>query len=311
MKRKLLVAAILVLLPISMTSYGQYKMTQEEYAEKYAPMAIKKMQQYGIPASITLAQGILESGCGGSRLAVEANNHFGIKCKVEWTGERIYHDDDQPQECFRKYSSVEESYNDHSIFLTTRSRYAELFKLESTDYKGWAYGLKAAGYATSPTYAERLVSIIEQNRLYKYDTEGIEKKEKPAPKVEKEPAKVTPAPQVVNDAVKTGEINGARYMIARTGDSFTSMSLKSGIPVKTLLKYNDLSSERPLNDGEIVFVEKKASKNTTESIHIVKSRTTLYEISQLYGISFKSLKKMNQRDYASGTLPVGAEIHLR
>lgn len=296
------------------TSFGQYRMSHEEYAEKYAPMAIKKMQQYGIPASITLAQGILESACGSSRLAVEANNHFGIKCKAEWTGDRIYHDDDAPQECFRKYSSVEDSYNDHSIFLTTRERYAGLFQLEQTDYKGWAYGLKAAGYATSPIYAERLISIIEDSELYKYDKEALKKKEKEisVPVTENKTQEITvQTPVVENDAISFGEINGVKYIIARSGDSFFSISLKSGIPVKKLLKFNDLNYQKPLNDGDIVYIEKKADSSSGQSIHIVKKRTTLYDISQMYGISYKKLLKKNRQDLAEGILPIGTEIRLR
>ena len=140
------------------------------YIETYKGIAIQKMVEYKIPASITLAQGIFESGSGTSRLATEANNHFGIKCKKEWTGATIKHDDDEAQECFRKYEKVEDSYNDHSLFLTTRSRYAKLFTLDIMDYKGWARELKAAGYATNPQYPERLISLIERFNLAKQDT---------------------------------------------------------------------------------------------------------------------------------------------
>lgn len=311
MEKYLFSTLFTVLMVLSFPSLGQYKMTQREYADKYAPMAIKKMQQYGIPASITLAQGILESGCGGSRLAVEANNHFGIKCKSDWTGEKIYHDDDELQECFRKYSSVEDSYNDHSIFLTTRSRYADLFKLEQTDYKGWAYGLKAAGYATSPIYATSLISIIENNQLYKYDNEALEKKGKHIPTTTEasvQPAVIAP---VENDAIKTGVINGIPYIIARTNDSFTSISIKTGIPVKKLLKFNDLQSQISLKDGDIVYIKKKASVSSSETTHIVKKVMTLYDISQMYGIVYKKLVKMNPSSFATGTLPIGAEIRLR
>jgi len=147
----------------------------EAYISQYGDIAVSKMQEYGIPASITLAQGILESGAGQSRLAVEANNHFGIKCHKDWTGETIHHDDDALQECFRKYVHAEESFRDHSLFLTTRQRYASLFLLEKTDYAAWAKGLKDAGYATDPNYPERLIKIIEDYELYKYDSDGKSK----------------------------------------------------------------------------------------------------------------------------------------
>lgn len=149
----------------------QSQATEEKlnYAQKYSDVAIKKMKEYGIPASITLAQGILESSCGTSELAVNSNNHFGIKCHKEWTGAKYYYDDDEADECFRKYKTVEESYNDHSLFLTTRERYNNLFELDITDYQAWAYGLKAAGYATNPQYPKLLIKIIEDNELYKYD----------------------------------------------------------------------------------------------------------------------------------------------
>jgi len=140
------------------------------YIDTYKEIAIEKMITYKIPASITLAQGIFESACGTSRLATEANNHFGIKCHKEWDGDSIKHDDDERQECFRKYSKAEESYNDHSLFLTSRPRYANLFTLDVMDYQGWAHGLKSAGYATNPQYAYRLISLIERFNLSKQDT---------------------------------------------------------------------------------------------------------------------------------------------
>jgi len=152
-------------------SFAQYTEADiYNYIDTYKEIAIKKMAEYKIPASITLAQGIFESACGTSRLATEANNHFGIKCHKEWNGEFIKHDDDALQECFRKYKEPEESYNDHSLFLTSRPRYANLFKLDVMDYKSWAHGLKAAGYATNPQYAERLISLIERFDLARQDT---------------------------------------------------------------------------------------------------------------------------------------------
>ncbi len=173
-------AALLLLLPVG-SAHAQYKMSTREYVSTYKNMAIQEMKQFGIPASITLAQGLLESGNGGSTLAVKGNNHFGIKCRGDWDGRKIYHDDDEKGECFRRYRNAEHSYRDHSKFLRESKRYASLFELQPTDYRGWAYGLKAAGYATNPRYAELLISLIEKNDLHKYDTrDGRRKEQEPA-----------------------------------------------------------------------------------------------------------------------------------
>ena len=143
---------------------------QQQYIEKYAPVAVAEMQRSGVPASITLAQGLLESGSGRSTLATKGNNHFGIKCHSKWTGDTIHADDDRKNECFRKYKSADESFRDHSDFLRYSDRYKFLFELERTDYKGWAYGLKQAGYATDPTYASKLIKYVEDYNLSRYDT---------------------------------------------------------------------------------------------------------------------------------------------
>ena len=158
-----------IVLFASAPAAAQSRLTREEYVERYKSIAVAHMERYGIPASITMAQGILESDSGNSRLSVESNNHFGIKCKRGWTGPRVFHDDDAPDECFRAYESVEASYHDHAVFLDTQPRYDSLFAYPSTDYKSWARGLKAAGYATAPDYAQRLVRLIESMKLYLLD----------------------------------------------------------------------------------------------------------------------------------------------
>ncbi|MBQ5638939.1 MAG: glucosaminidase domain-containing protein, partial [Alistipes sp.] len=145
------------------------RQTREEYIDRYKHIAIDQMERYGIPASITMAQGILESDSGNSHLSRSSNNHFGIKCKRDWTGDRVYHDDDEKGECFRAYPSVEASYDDHAEFLDRQPRYDSLFAYSSDDYRSWARGLKACGYATAPDYAERLVRIIEESKLYLLD----------------------------------------------------------------------------------------------------------------------------------------------
>lgn len=310
---KFTIAVIISLIPF-LQCRAQKVMSQMEYAEKYAPLAIKQMQEFRIPASITLAQGILESGCGGSRLAKIANNHFGIKCKGDWKGMTISHDDDEKGECFRKYSSVEDSYYDHSVFLTTRDRYRALFELDIKDYKGWAYGLKDAGYATNPVYAYSLIKIIEDNSLYRFDKEQ-QQPEKQAQYSSAQPVNEStpdnPIPGVPNSAVTTGVINGARYIIARKGDSFTTLSFKTGIPVKKLLKYNDLQHDVIVTDDTIIFTELKGKYSRNERTHTVKSKTNLYSLSQLYGIQLKSLRKMNSIRNTEAILPVGSVIYLR
>ena len=166
--------AIIALLLICVAVQAQRRNSRyNEYIKQYAPLAVEQMKEHKIPASITLAQGLLESGAGQSALARKSNNHFGIKCHSDWRGRRVYHDDDAKGECFRAYRHPKDSYEDHSLFLKRGARYAFLFKLKITDYKGWARGLKKAGYATDPSYANRLITIIEDYDLYKYDSRGM------------------------------------------------------------------------------------------------------------------------------------------
>lgn len=207
------------------------------YVLKFKDVAMKEMQLYKIPASITLAQGILESGSGNGRLSVEANNHFGIKCHTAWTGERIYHDDDEDQECFRKYKSPDYSYRDHSLFLTQRKRYASLFQLRQDDYKGWAYGLRKAGYATDKKYPQKLISLIDRYQLYNYDATVLGN----TVDVNTVPDENTTAPTVDRHLVKQGD---TLYGIAR----------KYNITVDQLKAYNSLTST-DLSIGQVLFVK--------------------------------------------------------
>lgn len=203
------------------TSTSTIPNSTEAYILQYADIAMEEMRKYKIPASITLAQGILESGSGKGRLAVEANNHFGIKCHG-WTGEKIYHDDDASQECFRKYPHADQSFEDHSTFLTSRGRYADLFKLDLDDYEGWAKGLRAAGYATDRKYPEKLISLIERFQLYKYDDAVLGTPSKP------KSSKNT----VVSNEVTTHEVV--------KGDTLYSLSKKYNTTVEALQKLNNL-----------------------------------------------------------------------
>ena len=194
----------------------------EDYVNFYSTIAMDEMMQFGIPASITLAQGILESGAGKGRLAVEANNHFGIKCH-DWNGKKIYHDDDEDQECFRKYDNPEYSYRDHSLFLKNRGRYSFLFEFKKDDYKQWARGLKKAGYATDPKYPQKLIDLIERYELYKYDNIVLKKKNK--------------------------------FYKVKRGDTLYSISEKFNIPINAIISLNNIKGEE-LNIGQTIIIKK-------------------------------------------------------
>ena len=275
-----------------------------EYIKKYAPLAVEQMKRHKIPASITLAQGLLESGAGKSRLARQSNNHFGIKCHG-WKGRKVYHDDDAKDECFRAYRKVEDSYEDHSEFLTKGARYAFLFKLKVTDYKGWAKGLKKAGYATDPSYANRLISIIEDYELYKYDREGMSKREtrKWERLIEKEPWLVNPHQVYI--------ANGLAYVVARAGDTFQLLGGEFDISWKKLVSYNDLHKEYTLEEGDIIYLKKKNKKaQKPYDYYIVRSGDSMHSISQKFGIRLKNLYKMNKKD-ADYVPEVGHKLKLR
>lgn len=250
----------------------------EEYIRKYRDLAVEEMKRYHIPASITLAQGLLESGAGQSTLARKSNNHFGIKCGSDWRGKTVSHDDDARGECFRAYKHPKESYEDHSKFLMNRPRYASLFKLEITDYKGWAKGLKKAGYATNPRYADQLIGIIELYDLHKYDTkDGLKwMKENPNPH----------QPYIAN---------GLLYIKVRAGDTWKSLSKEFDISRKKLRKYNDLYKGYELQEGDIVYLEKKNRKAGKEYVaHELKAGESMHSVSQRYGIRLERLYKMNR-----------------
>ncbi|KOS07871.1 hemagglutinin [Flavobacterium akiainvivens] len=227
----------------------------KEYINTYKDIAKDNMRRHGIPASITLAQGILESGAGKGTLCVTANNHFGIKCHTDWTGDKVYHDDDSAQECFRKYAKPSESFEDHSQFLTTRGRYAALFKLDKDDYQGWAKGLRAAGYATDPKYPEKLTGLIERYDLAQYDAEVLSKKYEP--KVKNEPAVVSapkPAPTVASQAAKEEASVGANEYKVVKGDTMYSISKKHNLTVDQLMQLNGLTTNA-LSIGQVLKVK--------------------------------------------------------
>ncbi len=271
---------------------------RKEYITSYSNIAIAQMKKHKIPASITLAQGILESGSGNSYLARSSNNHFGIKCGSQWKGKTSYHDDDKENECFRAYSRVKDSYLDHSVFLTSNQRYAFLFDLKENDYKAWARGLKKAGYATNPHYADRLIQLIEEEKLYIFDQlDNI-------PETQSQPIQV-----MVREAFS---INKTKVLRSKSGDTFYKLSLSTGITLRQLHKYNNgLEKLENLKPGTPIYLESKKRRASGKKEIVLETATTLAEISQTEGVRLKSLMKINQISTPHQRLLKGAKIFLR
>ena len=275
----------------------------QTYIDQYRDLAIEQMLKYKIPASITLAQGIFESGAGNSQLTKRGNNHFGIKCHG-WQGATVYFDDDESQECFRAYRDARESYEDHSRFLVRNKRYSSLFSLKQTDYKGWARGLKSCGYATNPNYANKLIGLIELYKLYDYDhAKGYDK------------FMATNAGHHQKDALlhPIHIYNKNYFLQARKGDTFKSIGKEIGISGKKIAKYNERDYDDKLQENEIIWLKKKqkrADKAYEGRRHRVKAGESMYSIAQYYGIRLKSLYKMNhlKPDYQ---LRIGDELRVR
>tara|TARA_Y100000992_G_scaffold239181_1_gene169909 strand:- start:277 stop:1149 length:873 start_codon:yes stop_codon:yes gene_type:complete len=271
------------------SGFGQ-EISRKEYIEKYSSLAVKQMHQYKIPASITLAQGILESNNGNSRLALKANNHFGIKCHG-WEGKKIFADDDKKNECFRNYKNVLESFVDHSLFLNKYSRYEFLFDYKITDYKSWAKGLKKAGYATNNKYTELLIKIIEENKLYQFDSKKIDK----------------------NFTFGKRNIylhpNKIKYVVSQNQETYETIAKSLNIKLKQILKYNDDSNLSVLNVGTKVFIQPKRNRSK-QKIHVVNKGEDLRTISQTYGVKIKSLKKRNEL-ILKNSLNNGDKLRLR
>lgn len=294
---------------------AQQVMTLPLYIETYKEIAMEEMRTHGIPASIKLGQGILESGFGNSDLAVEANNHFGIKCHG-WRGNTFYKDDDEENECFRAYDNPLQSFRDHSEFLTTRPRYAGLFELEITDYKAWARGLRRAGYATNPRYPELLIGVIERNQLYKFDQKVVSggytrpARETPAPVAQQRPARRsgTDFPDI-GVGREVHENNRIRYVYARRGDTPESIAQEMGMWAREIYRYNDLENGDQLQVGQIVYLQPKR-RRSSQNYHRVQPGETMYDISQKYGVRLQRLYRRNNLE--EGTDPeVGSRIYLR
>ncbi len=321
-----------------------------DYLNRYSSLAVSEMKRTGIPASITLAQGMLESNYGRSTLATKGNNHFGIKCHNDWRGRRIYHDDNRRGECFRAYKSAEDSYRDHSDFLVNGSRYRDLFRLSSTDYKGWAHGLKKAGYATDPKYPELLIRKIEEYGLHAYDTgmKGIADSAGKMPVATgkntdaKAPVNAPPSgnnevtgltdtahqqsspvitpPAEAEEPIKVislntrrtiQENNGVKYVVVEEGDTGESLAEKYQILAWEISRYNDLPPGTALKPGQVIYIQLKRTKAAQGfAIHVVSTGETMHSISQKYAIRLSSLYKMNLMEEGS-ECAVGQKLRLR
>ena len=283
--------------------------TRQEYIDRYKDWAIDEMKRSGIPASITLAQGILESNNGNSTLATKGNNHFGIKCH-DWKGKSLRHDDDKRNECFRKYKTARDSYTDHTNFLMNGPRYSFLFELDQTDYKGWARGLKKAGYATSPTYASALIRIIEENELDQFDTGKIRRRRTEDTERVAEVEDIDGF-EIEIDHRKILMRNRIDYIIVKEGDTYQSLTRELEMMPYELAQYNEISRDSRLTKGQVLYLQPKRGKASVEfSYHTVEGVETMYEISQMYGIKLKKLYQLNLMN--PGEEPgTGDEIHLR
>lgn len=321
MKRFLTVsAACILLLAAFFLCLAADQGPQQQYIREYAALARSEMARTGVPASITLAQGLLESNAGRSALASKSNNHFGIKCHNDWKGKKTYADDDAKHECFRVYRNAEASFKDHSDFLRFQDRYKGLFELDPTDYRGWAKGLKKAGYATDPRYAEKLIKIIEDYDLSAYDRtdEGVEIAVPETPKEVESPVKVSAGQGGFQESVTVSlsrpvyRQNGVNFVYALAGETYESIALSYNLFKKEILAFNDLAADRPLKPGEMVYIQRKkaqAAKGVDKYV-AGPDGETMRDIAQRFGVREKSLRKMG--GFAAGFEPSeGDTILLR
>ncbi|MCL2072990.1 MAG: glucosaminidase domain-containing protein [Marinilabiliaceae bacterium] len=309
-KKTILRAFLLIIFGIFCGNYanGQKKISRKDYIDTYKDWAIKDMPKSGIPVSIKLAQAILESGDGNSELARKSNNHFGIKCHNDWTGKRVYHDDDAKGECFRAYKNPLDSFEDHTIFLTTRSRYQKLFDLNPTDYRAWAKGLKECGYATNPKYAELLIKIIEENELYKYDTDGGKDLRKRKPSSTKKEKGIVVNPFSARE-VKYN--NGVKYIEVQRGDTYQSLTNELKFKEWQLSNYNDIPTNADISEFRYLYIESKRNNaHPSNNFHTVKEGDTMHSISHKYGMKLNKLYKFNSMEKVD-ELNTGQRINLR
>lgn len=319
------VLIFMFLIGVSITLNSQ-RLTVAQYVDKYKFIAIQEMLDYKIPASITLAQGILESANGNSDLATQGNNHFGIKCHTDWKGKTMYKDDDAKNECFRVYESPEQSFRDHSLFLTTRKRYAFLFDYGTTDYKAWAKGLKEAGYATNPNYPDMLVKIIEENNLNRfdrYDNKDFGKLMKDEHVVYKRvvvdsdtiivfniDTVAEPSDVVFNSPGRKVLVNNrVKYIVVKPGDDMEKIAKETNTFLWELYKYNEVPDTYVPKPGDRIYLQPKRSKAESK-FYIVKDGDSVWSISQQFAMKTKWLYKRNKLQ--PGTMPaVGTKLSLR
>lgn len=332
-QKRYLVLLITLMLSVTTWSQGSTNRAYWSYIDKYKDMAMEQQQKYKIPASITLAQGLLESGAGRSRLATEANNHFGIKTPGGWTGPYILVDDDRRNEKFRKYRTVRESYEDHSLFLL-KPRYQKLFTYKMTDYKAWAKGLKSCGYATSPVYAQSLIRIIEMYSLHQFDTRKPGKYSEVAfnegstynARGKEGPISRRYLKRLSRNKIKESKVppffrthtvyynNDNYFIVVHTGDDLATISQATGISIEDLLEYNDLDLNYTLTIGDILYLrkkKKKASKEYKYKPHVVQAGQSMYDISQMYGLRLKNLYKLNNLKPRKYQIEVGDTLWIR
>ncbi|MEO6327735.1 MAG: glucosaminidase domain-containing protein [Ginsengibacter sp.] len=324
MKKVIIIIAGLALMQISFAQ----PITVDQYIQQHKDFAIREMKRMGVPAAITLAQGILETESGNSELVKKSNNHFGIKCKSTWTASGVSHDDDALGECFRYYKTYEDSYRDHSNFLRGSDRYAFLFKLDPRDYKGWAYGLRKAGYATNPRYPEILIKYIEQNDLEQYTLQAVSE----VPVYDGSKYKSDPEDKAFDELIKTNNsettasanqiknnpspqfenklfINGSGAIMAKKGTSLLAIAAENNIRLSKLLEYNDLEKDGLLDRDQLIFLEKK-SKEGAKDFYILQQHETLFDAAQKNGIRLQSLYEYNA--FLNNEVPgEGTKVNLK
>ncbi|MBL7955026.1 MAG: glucosaminidase domain-containing protein [Flavobacteriales bacterium] len=325
---KTAILPLALVLTTALSAQGQppeRRFTPEEYIQEWKEVAMKKMKEHGIPASITLAQGLLESGNGNSELAREGNNHFGIKCTPDWTGGRTYHDDDKTAACFRKYKDAAQSYEDHAKFLQ-KPRYAALFELKPTDYEGWARGLKKAGYATDPNYPTKLIALIERYELHKLD-KGIDVSYKPKPSTSTASKPTTTKPSGRKPTRRGGDSDvitwsaGAgravesyegriKYVVTKEGDDFRKLAQDLEMTHGMLARWNDMDKNAKLEAGQRIYIQPKRNASKSAAEHVAGPGETLWDVSQQYGVKLAKLAKYNGLG-EDATLSTGQRIVLR
>lgn len=302
---KLFIATLLVSFSLIAFAGVEKQISKKEYVEQWRTTAVQQMIQYNIPASITMAQAILESGSGNSELARLGKNHFGIKCG-DWDGERMYMDDDSKGECFRVYNSAEESFLDHSDFLKNKKRYANLFALELTDYKAWSKGLKEAGYATNPKYPDLLIGLIEDLKLNELDLLGTQNNEI-------SPSLVSATSTSTSNSKHAVFVhsNKVKYVVAKKGDTFYKISKELGLTLTQLYRYNDFDSKKDvLEAGDLIYIHPKRNRSKKKFIFLEEAMS-VNQLSQKEAIDPEKILKHNNIDSPNTLLRKGEKITLR